>query len=192
MLSQRLTKLSAFRDPEWIANHYERVYSRDDTGVEPRVVAAVSGNQVELALDLAASLAEPLLLLWVLHTPRGGSRPGRYQSPPQTRDEVRHLLIEHRALFEQDGRGDVWIHSGTPASTIVLDRHDLLFGYGPIASFEDALRTMNFTEGGVAIPSPHAHEYHAELDDLERSLAGAIEWRITDLRPEDEQQPRPT
>ncbi len=113
-----LSKLRTFVDPEWVPNHYERVFWRDVAGTEPRVVAAVSENQIELMLDLAAWLVEPLLVLWVLHTPRGGSRPGRYQTPPLTLDEVRRLLIEHRALFEQDGRSDVWIScSGTVRSS---------------------------------------------------------------------------
>lgn len=181
-----LPKLQTFADPEWVPNHYEHVFWRDAAGAAPRVVAAASENQIEVALDLAAWLVEPLFVLWVLHTPRGGSRRGRYQTPPLTRDEVHKLLIDHRALFEQDGRSDVWIHSGAPAATVVLDRHDLLFAYGPIESFVDTLRTMNFAEGLAAVPSPHAHEYHAELDELESSFASALEWRITDLHPEDE------
>ncbi len=63
---------------------------------------------------------------------------------------------------------------------------DLLFGYGPIESFVDALRTVNFAEGRATVPSPHAHEYHAELDDMELAFAVALEWRITDLHPEDD------
>jgi len=180
-------KLRTLVDSEWIPNRYERVFWVDHTTAGPRIVAAVSAGQTKVALDLAATINGPFLLLWVLHTPRGGSLPGRYQSPPLTADELHRVLERHAALFDRDGRSDIWIHSRTPDATIVLDRHDLLFAYGPRDTFIDALRAMHFREGLASIPSPHSHQYHAEFDELERALAGEFEWTISELRAEDEQ-----
>lgn len=149
-------------------------------------MAAVSESAVDVALALAAGLSEPLLLLWVLITPRGGSTAGRYQSPSLSFDEIRETLLEYRDLFEQDGRSNLWIHGRNPLATIVLDAHDVLYTYGPEDEFIDVLTTMEFTEGSIAIPSPHAHEYHAEFDRMEREFAQKFDWRITALRAEDE------
>ena len=187
MIALDKTKLRTLVDSEWVPNRYERVFWMDHTTAGPRIVAAVSEGQTKVALELAATIDEPFLLLWVLHTPRGGSRPGRYQSPPMTADELRRVLERYAALFEQDGRSDIWIHSRTPDATIVIDRHDLLFAYGPRDAFINALRAMHFHEGLASIPSPHAHEYHAEFDELELALAGELEWTISELRAEDEQ-----
>ena len=187
MADERRAKLSTLEESGWAPNRYERVYWLEDTGAGQRVVAAASEDQVEIVLHLAAvAAAGTFALLWVLHTPRGGSQPGRYQSPPLSLEEARRLLLEHRALFEQDGRGDIWIHSKDPASTIVLDRHDLIYAYGPVQIFIEVLHRLGFTVGRASIPSPHAHEYHAELDPLELALAAELEWIITELQPEDE------
>lgn len=180
-------KLSTLVDSEWISNRYERVFWPERTTTGQRVVAAVSEDQTEVALRLMTAIDAPFLLLWVLHTPRGGSRPGRYQSPPLNADELEDVLRRYADLFEQDGRSDLWIHSRTPAVTIALDRHDLLYAYGPQDAFIDMLHAMHFSEGHASIPSPHAHEYHPDFDELERALARELEWTISELRPEDEQ-----
>ncbi len=172
------SKLSVLHGEEWIRHIHPRVWREEGT----RIVAAVSEGQIGTMLDLAAKIGEPLLILWVLRIPRTGVQAARYQSPPLFFEEVKDMLTKYRELFEQDGRSDVWIHA--EGATIVLDQHDLLYLYGPLDAFKEALH--DFSEGRAAIPSPHAHEYHAAFDDLERAMASELEWLISDLRPEDE------
>jgi hypothetical protein len=182
--SRRLAKLSFLDGSDWHPNRYERVWWQEKTTGAPRIVAAVSDQQVETALRLAACVASPYLLLWVLHTPRGGSRPGRYQSPPLSFEQLRETLVSYRQLFEQDGRSDIWIYAQEADVTVVLDRHDLIYTYAPIQTVSSAL--SHFRNGQTTIPSPHSHHYHAELDELERNFAHQFEWHVTALRPEDE------
>jgi hypothetical protein len=182
-----VAKLSTLDGSDWVANRYERVWWRQATAGPTRVVAAVSEQRIDVVLQMAAHLSGPFLLLWVLHTPCGGSQPGRYQSTPLTGEELRDLLRKYTPLFEEDGRSDLWVHSKEPPATIVLDHHDLIYAYGPLDAFVGELSARGFVEGSVAIPSPHAHEYRAECDDLERALAIECDWDVTALRPEDGQ-----
>lgn len=182
----RPAKLNTLDGTDWLPNRYDRVWWQEATTGPSRVVAAVSEDQIETALDLAACASEPFLLLWVLDTPRGGSQRGRYQSPPVPLEEMRRVLRQYRNLFEQDGRSDLWIHSREPLATIVLDRHDLLYLYGPPDAFISLLRSKGFENAQAKIPAPHAHEYHAAFDDLERAFALEYDWDVSDLRPEDD------
>jgi hypothetical protein len=180
----RLQKLSAFAGDEWVPNAYIPAWWQEGTTGPSRIVAAVSDDQIATALRLAACGSEPFLLLWVLHAPRAGSKRGRYQSPPICFREVEHLLLKYRALFEQDARSDIWIHAEAPDFTVVLDQHDRIYAYGPAEAFVSRLE--GFQNARTAIPSPHAHNYHAEFDDLERMFASEFDWNFTDLEPEDD------
>jgi hypothetical protein len=180
----RLAKLSALINDEWVPNVHERVWWQEETTGPSRIVAAVSKDQIGLVLRLAACASEPFLLLWVLHTPRAGTPRGRYQSPPLVFPDAEHLLLKYRALFEQDGRSDIWIHARPPELTVVLDQHDLIYAYGPIEAL--VARLEGVPHARTAIPSPHAHHYHAEFDDLERMLASELEWTVTELEPDDD------
>ena len=179
-------KLTELREGEWVPCRFERVARVEEMrNGASRAVAWVSEEQIDVLLKLSELLPEPVALLWVLHVPRATGEAGRHQSPLLTFDEASRLLLDHRALFEHDGRSDIWMHSSSAAATIVLDRHDRLFAYGPLDRFIDALKSLGFVEGHAVIPDPHAHNYHAGYDDLEISFAAAFDWTITDLRPED-------
>jgi hypothetical protein len=124
-----------------------------------------------------------LFVLWVLHTPRAATPPGRYQSPPLEIREVVAFLECFAAFLENDARSDVWVLSQEPA-TIVYENHDLIYAYGPLDRFERVLRNRGFESGKISIPSPHAHNDHAEFDSAEKAVAGALDWRVTPLQPE--------
>ena len=183
--SGRLPKLSRLVESEWTPNEYARSFWVEETSGPLRIVAAVSDAQIETMLNLATVLSGPFLILWVLHTSLTGAVPGRYQSPPITFDDVRATVQRYIELFEQDGRSDIWIHCANPEATLVLDQHDWIYAYGPLEKFEAVLLADGFTYGQVTIPSPHAHEFHAEFDDLERAMRTEFEWTITELQPQD-------
>lgn len=72
-------------------------------------------------------------------------------------------------------------------ATIVWDRHDLLYAYGPLEKFTAILREAGFTDGVAAIPSPHVHTYHPEFHQDAAAVMKAFPWSTSPLRPEDEQ-----
>jgi hypothetical protein len=142
---------------------------------------------MQLLLKLAPEAGSEFHALWVLHTPRGGSKSGRYQSPLLTMREVNALLSQFGDFLEHDGRHDLWLHAPETGATLVWDRHEQLFLYGLVNRFESALKREGLTAGEVAPAVPHAHNYHAEFDEAERAMAGALDWRVGELREEDEQ-----
>jgi hypothetical protein len=140
-----------------------------------------------LIVNLAAALTEPFKILYVLHTPRGGSNWGRYESPALDRASVLQFFRQFGEFIASDARHDVWLYSGPDDATLVWDRHDLVYAYGPLDAFEKALGGFGYRlVGEVPIPSPHAHNYHTEWDPSERQLV-ALGWTATPLRPSDEQ-----
>jgi hypothetical protein len=56
-------------------------------------------------------------------------------------------------------------------ATIVLDRHNLIYAYGPLQAFEAVLKTLGVREGeSPAAPAPHRHHYHQEWNQTEEEI----------------------
>jgi hypothetical protein len=181
-------KLEALRDGEWRPHQYGNAFIREATTGPDRLRIGPRDGHASLMLHLAADLAAPYKILYVLHTPRGGSAPGRYQSPAMDRTEVESFFLRFGEFFAGDGRHDIWLRSGPDAATLVWDRHDLMYAYGPLDRFGVVLERVGLRSGEApAIPSPHSHRYHPEWDDAERELVAALDWVVTPLRPGDEQ-----
>jgi hypothetical protein len=180
-------KLESLKDGQWRSHTYSDSYAREQTTGPERLVIGCSGGHAALVGALAAELRPPYKILYVLHTPRGGSDPARYESPPLDGPDVEALLREFGVFWSEDARHDVWLHSGSDAATVVWDRHDIIYAYGPLVKFERVLGANGIQRGTPALPpSPHAHHYHAEWDQAERALVGRG-WLMTPLRSGDEQ-----
>jgi hypothetical protein len=152
-----------------------------------RLEIGVPESDPRIFLELARTLAGPFFLLYVLHTPRGEAEAGRYQSPRVELDEVEAFVERFGPLLRADSRFDLWLHSPADHATLVWDRHDRLFAYGPLGRYATALRAMGLVEGNVGVPAPHQHHYHAGLDAMARELIARYDWRYSPLQPGDEQ-----
>jgi hypothetical protein len=155
--------------------------------VAERLVAGLPWEKGNAFSALVQSLAEPLLLLYVLHTPRGEAEPGRYQSPDLTQAEVQNFLKRFSGYLQADARFDLWVYSPDEKATLVWDRHNMIHGYGPLSRFEDTLRSHGFEPGHPAVSTPHIHHYRSEFDTDAVAVIKAFSWKRTPLRPEDEQ-----
>jgi len=132
-------------------------------------------------------MAPPFYLLYVLHTPRGEGAAGRYQSPAIEASDLRQFLARHARYLSADARFDLWAHSPAEGATVIWDRHDQLFAYGPLSRYEHVLKSLGFAPGKVEVPSPHQHFYRAELDGDAAGVLEAFSWFHSPLREEDEQ-----
>jgi hypothetical protein len=129
-----------------------------------------------------------LHLLFVLHTPRGVGEPGRYESPLLEASEVRTFLARFGPYLAGDGRHELWAYSPSQGAQVVWDRHDRLFGYGPVDDFATTLRALGYSTGEEpAIPVPHEHHYHAAFDADAAALLAWCDWHRKPLQPVDEQ-----
>lgn len=181
-------KIEALVEGEWQPHRYANMFLREPTTGPERLRIGPRDRHSQLLLGLAAEIAPPYKLLYVLHTPGTAAIAARYESPALDRREVEELFGRFAAFFAGDGRHDVWLHSGPDEATLVWERHDLLYAYGPLERFETVLLRYGLRRGGpLAIPSPHSHRYHDEWDEAEGALVQFLQWRITSLRPEDEQ-----
>jgi hypothetical protein len=182
-----LWKLSCLRGDEWVQHSHAPCFARERTSDEnARVVAGVPTGDIDVLRSLLDELDPPFYALYVLHTPRGEGPAGRYQSPLLDASELASLISDHASLLAGDARHDFWVHSPGARSTLVLDRHNLLHGYGPLENLERRLRGLGFDDGAPTIPAPHMHHW-PELDTVAASLLRAVAWRRTALQPADEQ-----
>lgn len=140
-----------------------------------------------MLLKLIECLTPPFFVLYVLHTPRGEGDPGRYQSPQLELGDLRAFISRFASFFAGDARFDLWVHSPSAKGTIVWDRHNLIYGYGPVGCFGRALGSIGFSEGKPSVPGPHMHHYRKELDPDGTAILSAFLWQHSPLRPEDEQ-----
>lgn len=172
----------------WVPHSYAPIFTTETTSAETqRLVAGVPGGDVSVMLKLIECLTPPFLVLYVLHTPRGEGDPGRYQSPPIEPGELQTFISRFSSYFAGDARFDIWIHSSTAKGTLIWDRHNLIYGYGPIERFNRSLSGIGFSEGKPNVPEPHMHHYRQELDAEATAMLSAFSWQYSPLHPEDEQ-----
>jgi hypothetical protein len=180
-------KLAHLVETEWQEHSYAPLYELGVAGETHRLLAGSPSSQPDPFERLALCLTPPYFLLYILHTPRGEGRPGRYQSPSISVDEFRSFMAKFGTWLSSDARFDLWLHSPSENATIVWDRHNQLFAYGPLTRFATALRSLGFVEGQVSVPAPHQHHYWPECDTGATELLSWCSWQFPPLLPEDEQ-----
>jgi hypothetical protein len=141
-------RLGHFVNGEWTAHSHLPVFD-----VGERVVAGAPGGDPIVFQRLVECLEPPYYLLYVLHTPRGEALPGRYQSPPLPLAQVKEFLARFAPFLSADARYDLWAHSPGSNATVVWDRHNQVFGYGPLDRYDATLRSMGFSPGRSEVPA---------------------------------------
>ena len=173
---------------EWVPYSHAPIFTTETTSAQTlRLLAGVPGGDASVLLNLIECLTPPFFVLYVLHTPRGEGDSGRYQSPPLELSALRAFISQFASFFAGDARFDLWVHSPSAEGTIVWDRHDVIYGYGPVECFGHALVSLGFAQGKPNVPAPHAHNYRQEFDPDATAILSAFSWQYSLLRPEDEQ-----
>lgn len=166
---------------------YGHVFAREDVGGQARLRVGLNEAQDACVLTLASGLSGPFQLLYVLHTTRTGAELGRYESPELTSAGVEEFFNEFGRFFCEDSRHDLWVRSHDDDATIVLDRHNVIYAYGPLDAFEAALQSLGARKGEPAVLGAHLHHYHPAWDEAERRVLRSFDWDIKPLRPSDVQ-----
>jgi hypothetical protein len=166
-----------------------RVFSRGVTGGTMQITISASVDQVGLLETLLTQMPEPFWLLYVLVVSRGEGHEGRYQSSePVTLRQATEFLNRYKHFMEMDGRHNVWFKSDSGPGLLVLDRHNLIYGYGLVDEWADTLQKMGWREveqSQLTLPDPHAHHYHAIFDDDANDILSFTEWELSGLREQD-------
>jgi hypothetical protein len=172
----------------WLAHDYGKVYAIEKTkDGNKRLRIAVSYDGSQILRTLSRSLKEPLFLLYVLVIFRGGGEEGRYQSEELSHEELDVMFARYSEFWDRDGRHSVWLRSEANAATLVYDRHNLIYAYGPLERFELILEALGYiATPKVSLSFEHEHCYYAEFDALEQELTAKFAYRKSDLHPGDE------
>lgn len=181
-------KLGHLVSGNWVEHIYPATFSlSESTQGTQRLIAGVPDGRPEVFRPLVESLAPPYNLLYILHTPRGEEPAGRYQSSPIDTEEFRRFIAQFSSYLSSDARFDIWAHSSSENATIVWDRHNQIFGYGPLQRYARTLNELGFAQGEVEVPAPHAHNYRSDCDPDAALVLQAFDWSFSPLREEDEQ-----
>ncbi len=180
-------KLGHLDADKWMEHIHPATYRLPSPDSSQRIVAGVPHSDPAIFHQLVASLEPPYHLLYVLHTPRSEGESGRYQSPPISKTELEWFLTEFGEFLSLDSRFDLWAHSPAENATVIWDRHNQIFAYGPITRFEQELRSLGFVQGECCIPVPHEHHFHRVLDEQAKRLLNAFAWSRSPLQAADEQ-----
>ena len=169
-------------------NTFVRELANDGT---PRLKIGLRGGQATVLRVLGAAMKPPYRLLYVLHTSRTDAPLGRYESPDLDGPDIEAFLERFGTFIAEDSRHDVWMYSLDDGGPIIVDRHNMVYAYGPLERIAEILR-----RGGVAevaawaapkVPYPHAHHYHPAFDSLETELLAMFDWLRHPLRDTDVQ-----
>jgi hypothetical protein len=165
---------------------YGNIYELEETQASERLKIGVSKNQIGLLVHLIENLAPPYFILYVLVVSRLGNEYGRYQSPLlDTKEELIDFLLDYKEFLETDGRHHLWIGTVPNNGTLVFDQHNVVYAYGPIDSFKQTLRRLEFKEKEFDFPSPHIHHYHDSNDAFEAEILGHWDWDMFPLADND-------
>ncbi|NML66460.1 hypothetical protein HHL22_14710 [Hymenobacter sp. RP-2-7] len=169
------------------AHDYGLRFMREETPNYTRLTIGASTEGVGLLLQLCDLLTPPFYCLYVLVIGRRNEQPGRYQSPwLETREELVNFLLDFKQPLEADGRHHLWICSPDDGATLVYDRHNLIYAYGPLELFSDRLRKLHYREEVVVMPFPHVHYFHDTTDTQVSELLNYWEWQHFPLKEVDE------
>jgi hypothetical protein len=167
---------------------YGNTFARDTVGGQTRLKIGFDSAQDACVTELVTVLTGPFQLLYVLHTTRTRAELGRYESPALPVAKVHEFLRRFGPFLAQDARHDFWVRSHDDDATVVLDRHNVIYAYGPLTAFEEVLLSIGASSRGLPhIPDPHVHYYHDEWDDSEREVLAALSWIRKPLRNGDVQ-----
>jgi hypothetical protein len=141
----KTSKFCSVVGSDFIPYRYSNCWDIENTTGPERLVIGPESSQVELLLKLAQTLAEPFGILYVLLVSRKDHEPARYQCPyPCDRGEMESFFRTFTDFFESDGRHHVWLTSLTDSSTLVYDKHNVIYAYGPLPQFERVLDSRGF------------------------------------------------
>jgi hypothetical protein len=167
---------------------YGYTFGREIVGGETRLKIGFDSAQDACVRELASGLLGPFQLLYVLHKTRTRTELGRYESPVVSIAQMHQFLLRFGPFLAQDARHDFWLRSHDDDATIVLDRHNVIYAYGPLKAFEAVLLSIGAHSHRLPrIPDPHVHYYHDEWDDSEREVLAALSWIRKPLRDSDVQ-----
>lgn len=166
-------------------SRHRNTFETEQTTGPQRLNIGAEEAHVALLYQLLQPLTPPYLLLYALHTSRCDSELGRYQSPPLEWNDLNAFFAEYCEFLTADGRHDLWIHSRRPDATLVWDRHNVVYAYGPLEEFRKILTERDFVEGPVTVPRPHVHLFHPEFDEAERKMVRHFDWIRSPLLPGD-------
>ena len=181
-------KIDAVVGSEHSAFDYGNTFQAETIKGVERLKIGFDKAQDACLCELAAGLAGPFQLLYVLHTTRTGADLGRYESPELTVEQMQEFLQRFGAFLAQDARHDIWLRSHDDNATLVLDRHNVIYAYGPLRMFEATLLRIGAGRAGLPrVPDPHLHYYHSDWDSKEREILSALPWTRKPLREADVQ-----
>lgn len=170
-----------------LEHFYSNSYVDENTSGTNRLKVSLSNSHIATLIQLLEKMDGPFFLLYILHTPRTTAEAARYQSPELSKEDAVLLLQEYKKYLEDDGRHDLWIHAPKSNTTIVYDRHNLIFLYGLNALQIECVQQLCRPVETISIPAPHIHFYHAEYDDAEEGILKHISWRKLPLTEQDMQ-----
>lgn len=180
-------KLGQCKDGKWTEYSHPPIFERRTTatGVE-RLDIGVPGGDVDVLRTLARCAEPPYDILYVLLVPRGEGQAGRYQSPQVYREDLDAFLTRYGNYVRSDGRFSLWVHSASSKATLVWDRRNIIYAYGPLPHFEHELGSIGFRPGSIKIPAPHEHHYRQEYDADAAAILSHFEWHQSPLQPGDD------
>lgn len=187
MTEKQWVKFSAGEGLNSPSFDFQNKFAIEETMSGHRLVIGPSKDHIDVLLELARSFVDRYFLLYILLTPSGQRKPGRYQSPMLSFKQTEALCRHFKAFLEGDGRHHLWIGSVDNKGMLVYDQHNVIYAYGDLAGFSQVLVELGFEEGRVEIPYPHSHHYHWELADLEDEMIEDREWMYLPLQPMDGQ-----
>lgn len=178
------TKLGHFQPGHGQAQYrHPHLWRKEPAGNQERIVAGPRDGFIDLTLQLAECLEPPYSVLYVLSVPRSREA-GRYQLDGELSPaELRTMLESYRAFLEGDARHHIWIYSRESSATIVYDKHDLIYAYGPLDCYVKVLGLAGLNEGEFELPYPHMHNYFPEFDSEEERIISSHAWKRTGILP---------
>jgi hypothetical protein len=153
-------------------------------GEAERLVVVPAGDAAGVLAELAATLAPPYALVYVL-TQSNTLRPeGRWQSAdPLDAAELRAFLARFGPFLATDGRHGLAVVSAAEPAAVTIDRRGVLEVHGPVERARPLLAARGLVE--AMPPEPAGHAVDPARDGDEAALLASRRWTWFPLEPGD-------
>lgn len=146
-----------------------------------------NGNHIRLIDRLSEKWSTPrYYVLYVSLVSHTGKKPGRYQSPILSKEDLDVFLYTHKDLLEGYGGHHLWVGHPENTDLLIYDQHNIVFAYGDIPGYHEVLSAEGFREGNFSIPCPHSHSYDPSLTQYEDDLFAYFDWLYSELQDGDD------
>lgn len=150
---------------------FEDTYEIESLDGVDRLVIAAKADWTRLMLDLIRPGGSTYSAMYQVQS---DDQDERIESGILSFEELESLIARFVDFIELLPWHNFWVYNFETARQLVLDEHNLIYAYGDLDHFAQALGDRGFRKASMELPFPHVHPHSGALANKESELILAL------------------